>query len=257
MCSTASLRFGPWRTESVSTTLSGSSGTRPASCLSWSLQNGYRSWTLLRESDKKLFYDNYLPLSLEPVGPDYERVEISEVDSRSFLGDYALRSPGESLTTAKERELFAAFVDTIVKNRSDVERRSLLQASHVSKLLESMKQGVVLMLNPKASRWDIEDMTALIKETGYTPLDVQDDHIANDLDPPKPKVEVFAISIEYRLDGRDLVVTVPLDEIQYPADVLDASGNHVSCPLHSVSLLDYFGAADQSRRSLCPTAQER
>lgn len=199
-----------------------------------------------RDRDKKLFYDNYLPLSLEPVGPDYERVEISEVDSRSFLGDYALRSPGESLTTAKERELFAAFVDTIVKNRSDVERRSLLQASHVSKLLESMKQGVVLMLNPKASRWDIEDMTALIKETGYTPLDVQDDHIANDLDPPKPKVEVFAISIEYRLDGRDLVVTVPLDEIQYPADVLDASGNHVSCPLHSVSLLDYFGAADQS-----------
>ena len=41
-------------------------------------------------------------------------------------------------------------------------------------------------------------------------------------------------------------MTVPLDEIQYPADVLDASGNHVSCPLHSVSLLDYFGAADQS-----------
>ena len=68
-----------------------------------------------RDRDKKLFYDNYLPLSLEPVGPDYERVEISEVDSRSFLGDYALRSPGESLTTAKERELFAAFVDTIVK----------------------------------------------------------------------------------------------------------------------------------------------
>ena len=199
-----------------------------------------------RDRDKKLFYDNYLPLSLEPVGPDYERVEISEVDSRSFLGDYALRSPGESLTTAKERELFAAFVDTIVKNRSDVERRSLLQASHVSKLLESMKQGVVMMLNPKASRWDIEDMTALIKETGYTPFDVQDDHIANDLDPPKPKVEVFAISIEYRLDGRDLVVTVPLDEIQYPADVLDASGNHVSYPLHSVSLLDYFSAADQS-----------
>ena len=58
-----------------------------------------------RDRDKKLFYDNYLPLSLEPVGPDYERVEISEVDSRSFLGDYALRSPGESLTTAKEREL--------------------------------------------------------------------------------------------------------------------------------------------------------
>lgn len=63
-----------------------------------------------------------------------------------------------------------------------------------------------------------------------------------------PNVRVFGVPIEYRLEGRELVVRVPVEEIVYPVDVIDASqpDSEITLPVYSLQILPYFGAADKT-----------
>lgn len=89
-----------------------------------------------------------------------------------------------------------------------------------------------------------QNMANIIKKTGYTPEDVIVDHRMNNVNAPYPNIEVFRISLEYVLDGDNLLVRVPMDEISYPNGVLDIDGNKQTYPLRNISLLPFFGAAD-------------
>lgn len=106
----------------------------------------------------------------------------------------------------------------------------------------------------------------LLPDIGYGLEELTSDHLANRLDPPLPNVAVFKIPVEYVLQGRDLVVRIPGDEIEYPQEVFvdfkidfnagpdeefvipDRSGAKETYPLTSISLLRFFGAADASQR---------
>lgn len=88
--------------------------------------------------------------------------------------------------------------------------------------------------------------TALIdavKACGYTPEQNSEERVLNNLDPLQPNIETFFLPIEYRLDGKSLIARLPMDEVIYPLNVIDNQGQEHTLPLHTITLLPYFGAA--------------
>ena len=76
-----------------------------------------------------------------------------------------------------------------------------------------------------------------------TPQDVAEDHKVRSVDPPRPNPQIFTVPVIFKLDGPDLVVTVPADQIQYPINVENAAGDLETFYPYSIDLLPYFGAA--------------
>ena len=100
-----------------------------------------------------------------------------------------------------------------------------------------------LMLRWNVREWDKEDAIELIKQTGYTPEDAVVDHEQFEVAPPTPTCEISR-SPSSRLRWRQLGSEDPGDRIEYPAQVIDpVTGEMVSYPLATISLLNYFGAA--------------
>ena len=81
------------------------------------------------------------------------------------------------------------------------------------------------------------NVLTLINSVGYSIAEASFDREANNLDEIRPNLEVFQIPVIYRLDGPELVVTIPCDEIVH----------HESYRLTSISLLRFFGAADSTQ----------
>jgi hypothetical protein len=78
----------------------------------------------------------------------------------------------------------------------------------------------------------------VFEEVGYTPEDVQADNQEHGLDSGQQEEKpLFRIPMEYRLDGEQLVVKVAANEMSYPDTFV----------LQSIKLLEYFGAANQSK----------
>lgn len=109
----------------------------------------------------------------------------------------------------------------------------------------------------------LQDQVARIfAQVGYSVADLTRDHVQNRLDPPTPSVERFMVPVEYTLDGRELLVRIPMAEVVYPKDqptayqvnwdgslgeevvIYDPSKELATYPLTSIALLRYFGAAD-------------
>ena len=109
-----------------------------------------------------------------------------------------------------------------------------------------------------------DQVQRIFQKLGRGVSDLALDHVANRLDPPVPLLERFFIPVEYRLDGKDLLVTIPMEEVVYPLDQptaykvrwdaapgeelveYDYSRELASCPLTSIALLRFFGAADST-----------
>lgn len=109
----------------------------------------------------------------------------------------------------------------------------------------------------------LQDQVArILAKVDYGLEDLTRDHVQNRLDPPIPSVERFLVPVEYRLDGRELVVRIPMAEVVYPKDrptayevnwdgslgeevvIYDESKELVTYPLTSIALLRFFGSAD-------------
>lgn len=74
------------------------------------------------------------------------------------------------------------------------------------------------------------------EEAGYTEEDLMKDIADNQLNQTKPVPRIFQLSIEYRLEGDQLVVKVPTADIRYPEDY----------PINDISILSYFGAGGRN-----------
>ena len=98
--------------------------------------------------------------------------------------------------------------------------------------------------------WDREDLIALFRDLEFTPFDVGAIYERFGLDPLVPNMFTFTIAIEYRLEGRNLVVRVPWEGITFPRNILDSNNQRVTYPLVAVDVLPCFGAA-HSRCYLC------
>ena len=78
----------------------------------------------------------------------------------------------------------------------------------------------------------LERALKAFEEAGYTSEDLEQDIADNSLDQPKPTPRMFNLTIEYTLDGDNLLVRVPSSEIRFPGDY----------PINAISVLDFFGA---------------
>lgn len=70
------------------------------------------------------------------------------------------------------------------------------------------------------------------EEAGYTEQDLEQDIADNQLNQAKPVPRIFQLSVEYALDGDQLVVKIPAAGIRFPKDY----------PVNTLSVLSFFGA---------------
>lgn len=132
---------------------------------------------------------------------------IDEADARKLLRQYRLLSL-ENVSESKRQELLAQY--------------------------PSLEKGDIYVLADNVRDYMKESLQEIIMSAGYTLEDMNEDHAANNVPPAEENKEVFKIPLEYILEGENLVVRVPTEEIEY---------HHDSYPLYSVRLLEFFGAA--------------
>ncbi len=196
----------------------------------------------LASEDQDFILKQYQLIQITQIPEGYERVSVLNMDKDYLFGaDYMLTLVGEVLEGSARRNLIQGAATHIVNNREDYSARQELKPENFVQL----KDNPTYILKDRIRAWDWTRLVETITASGYTPYDTQFDHEANRIDPPLENIRVFKIVIEYRLDGRDLVVNVPVNELRFPQDVEDRSRDkrQVSFPLTTLSVLPYFGAA--------------
>lgn len=220
------------------------------------------------ERDRSLVLKCYELVEIIPAGGLYGRVDIPGIDVSGTFGDYVLISAtlhqleekaaalgpesNEAARAKMEKDLLKErqstvqlVLDQIIANRTDVSLRKDVRYSHVEPLLPS----TVYVLKTELPVWDKTDAAAILKEAGFSPDERRSSPIEGSvINQPAGSIEVFHVPVEYTLDGDNLVVRIPYGDIGYPSNVVDSTGNVVSYPLHSVRLLNYFGAAGPSEQ---------
>ncbi len=221
------------------------------------------------ERDRSLVLGCYELVEIIPAGGPYQRVDIPGIDVAGTFRDHVLISAtlhqleekaaqlgpesSEAARSKMEKDLLKErqstiqlLLDQIIANRTDVTLRKDVKHSHVEPLLPS----TVYVLKTGLPVWDMTDAVALLKEAGFSPEERRSCPIEGRvINQPAGSIEVFHVSVEYTLDGDNLVVRIPCGDVRYPSNVIDVStGNVVSYPLHSVRLLNYFGASGPSEQ---------
>jgi len=193
----------------------------------------------MAKRDADLFRNSYDRVLMVEVSDDYPAIEVYNLNP-NVLGNYTLISPGTTLTERNRKKLVEGFIDQIVSHRKDLGSRANMTPDHIPELV---RQEPVYVLKTGLRAWDIDDMRALLKESGASPEEIQRDYDIFGLDKSERNPVVFRAALEYTLDGDCLVVRVRAADLEYPKDVPGEFGGPVTYPLHAIRLLEYFGAA--------------
>lgn len=94
-----------------------------------------------------------------------------------------------------------------------------------------IEEGPIYVLRNTATGAAVTKLENIFAEAGYTAEDLEADKALNNLEKTSNKV-VFNASIIYRLEGGDMVVELPLDDLEYKE----------TTPIYTMALLPYFGA---------------
>lgn len=192
------------------------------------------------EKDRTFLRNQYGLFSLEKGYDSGEDYSISGVDFDKLLGDYGLKVEEPKFRVTDKRRLFQEYL-VLVRDAHKYESLGDVKSEQIAGLYNTP----TLLLKWNVMQWDIDSAIEIVKRTGYTPEDAQYDHEMYSVEPPFPGVRRFHVSVEYTIDGPDLVVRIPSDSIKFPDKVYDASlDKEVTYPLTAISLLPYFGAAD-------------
>lgn len=195
------------------------------------------------DTAREILLDNYELVKATKTPEHYEKISIYQVEKNEVFGNYTIVSPIEEFDDDDRQELIELVIDKMIENRRDLTRRRDLSYDLLLPLLEQLNKQPAYILGDRIPAWDIDDMIKFIQKARYTPEDVTLDHQQHVINPPQPNIRVFSLAVEYRLEGDNMVVTVPSSEIEYPENVRDEEGNRVSFPLTGVDLLEFFGAA--------------
>lgn len=90
---------------------------------------------------------------------------------------------------------------------------------------------VIYVLRDKTNNSLKQKFEGMFEAAGYTAADYEEDKSLNSAERTTDK-PVFNVSVVYRLDGDDLLVEVPMSELEYQDDK----------PIYSLTVLPYFGA---------------
>jgi len=197
------------------------------------------------ESDREFVKNSYVRIGLRRL-QENERIQIFDLNMEKTFGEYTLYQPGIEMNEREKKQFKEHFVTVFRNHRQDILNRADINKNQISYL----KQSNYFIIDD-ISRFDRQDIMDILQSTNYSPRIVQSIHLKVNLDPPSPRLNIFSVSLEYRLEKDELVVEVPLDEIVFPKDVIDIrgafglAGEQVSFPLHKIEVLPFFGAADR------------
>ena len=131
-------------------------------------------------------------------------------------------------------ELDKKDVDLIQQYYKKYDLNKLGKKDNKEELLTSypvIETDVIYVLRDTTKEQTRKKMQELFEQAGYT----YEDYLADkelDLSEKISEKPVFNVSVIYRLEGKDLVVEVPLDSLEYRS----------STPIYTITPLPYFGA---------------
>ena len=173
---------------------------------------------------------------------------LKQQDDGSIRVDYTVGQIERSflLPQAITKERYTAFTDKMSKatkkklasNYTLVEPEKLDKKENKAELMEmypSVTEQALYILKSETSTNNKEKIEGYFEEAGYTQEDLEIDNalVAGTKGSSGP---VFNVSVIYRLDGQDLVVEIPYNEIRYRSDY----------PITYISPLPMFGAAGEN-----------
>ena len=183
------------------------------------------------------------------LNPSYQEQERQLEEMQSQAAQMAENSPEradlesqiaklESQLRKEKEGIVKILVENLVENRQDLEKSDMVTFQDVAQLVDTP----TYMLQ-RVPQFALTTIYNVLVEVDYTPIECSEDHEMNNLDPLLPNLQIFHIPLEYVLDGPELLVRIPVNEIVYPVDVEDAAGEKHTFPLLSIRVLEYFGAA--------------
>ncbi|MFW5987859.1 MAG: DUF5696 domain-containing protein [bacterium] len=233
------------------------------------------------KEDRESILDVYTPVELVKLPENKDRIELEGIDNERLFGDYTLEPKTEdyqersreldqiqkelseleednnenkdnieelkqeaedldSHLAEKKREVIWHFLEIFIENRHDIEQMKDITFQNIASLTEEKLYVIEEDIPPFIA----DELAEIFENSKYTPLDAEQDHILNNLDPMTENIETFRIPIEYTLKKQSLIVRIPTDEVLYPKEVIDITGQNHSFPLLNIGVLPHFSAAD-------------
>ncbi|NLY89223.1 MAG: hypothetical protein GX085_06335 [Firmicutes bacterium] len=135
----------------------------------------------------------------------------------------------EKISASEQRNLKRRYIEIDLNEVEDRRERQQLINEHPA----LRRHDVVYVLRPNLSLFVLRQLDKIFVEAGYTLEDVNEDHRENEVPEKEIPKDIFTIPLYYTLDGENLVVTIPSNEVVY----------HSSYPLTEIRVLEFFGAA--------------
>lgn len=174
-----------------------------------------------------------------------EVVEPPEGTAPTLVGKYVIQSPDNSLASRDQRTIHNVLLDHVYKYNEGLSATKDIKEEHVLPFVGQqfyiLKQREQDMLP-----WDKTGVTDITREVGFDPLQIGESYELFGMDPGKPNIVTFKVPIEYTLDGDNLIVSVPVADVEYPINVLVEDGQRSTYPLTQINILPYFGATDST-----------
>lgn len=192
------------------------------------------------DEDREFVREQYAMFTVEPGYVDPDNISILGVDLDQLLGEYGVRIEEPRFRATDKRRLIQEYLKA-VQQYKDYTSLGAVKTEDIEAVFDTS----TLMRKWNVMIWDEETLIQLIKNSGYSPDRVIEEHLKYNVTPPEKNLRVFTIAIEYVLDGEELVVRVPSQDIIYPKNVWDAkTKKNVTYPLTTIVVLPYFGAAN-------------
>ncbi|NLL88563.1 MAG: hypothetical protein GX228_06490 [Firmicutes bacterium] len=209
---------------------------------------GLPSEEIFGEYTLEILEDDFLELQAEVEALKSELQELELRISQSGSEDEALLAQKKKLESNIDKlsqsllwdteDITWHLINTILDNRADLSGIQYITFADVEQLVDHDTY-----LRKSVPRAVVNRLSEVVESTGYSPLDATDDHIANNINPSVPNLEIFEVAVEYQLDQDSLLVSVPVDDVKYPIDVVDFAGVEHTFPILFVEILPYFSAA--------------
>lgn len=97
---------------------------------------------------------------------------------------------------------------------------------------EDKEEGVYVRIDKALQGLQLSRALKAFDTAGYTEEDLAQDHAEHGIDQERSGPRLFMMTLEYELDGENLLVRVPASGIHFPEEY----------PINTISVLEYFGA---------------
>lgn len=114
----------------------------------------------------------------------------------------------------------------------DIDEMSGSQAAELLERYPGLADQPLYILRDGIAGFILEEISAAFEAAGYTEEEKIADETLAGMEAGDSELQNVTLSLYYSLDGGDLIVRMPVDEIEFDE----------SYPLHQIRLLDYFGA---------------